>query len=251
MCSPPVSAQADPLTLVRQYTAAESRNDIEGMLALFSDDAILEGTGLCAVNPCVGKTSIRGELNRRVAASTTIAIASEQVDGATVTVRYAQRTADTPEPAERQINVGVVTVRDDLIASIQTSTRPRPAPLALRVGRLDAGVYIDRGRGLVVLTEGCNEPAATDTDTVLRPRADSEAAELAFPSGVACPVEHISGDNTYLVPDQAGWYVDMFTGEKVITAAACPAVRSTQVALVRYSRVILLGDRPSVCHRGN
>ena len=122
--------------------------------------------------------------------------------------------------------------------------------MPLRVERLETEVYLDHGRGLVVLTDGCNEPAATDTDAVLRPRADSEAAELAFPSGVACPVEYVGGDNTYLVPDQAGWYVDLVTGEPIIPAAACPALRSTQAALVRYDRVVLLGDRPSVCHRG-
>ena len=193
--------------------------------------------------------SIREELNRRIDASSSIEIASERVDGVTVTVRYALRTADTPEPAEPQINIGVVTVRDNLISSIQTSIAPRPSPMTLHVGRLEADAYLDRARELVVLTEGCGEPAAIDTDAVLRPRAESEAAEVAFASGAVCAVEYIGGDNTYLVPDGAAWYVDMFTGEKIIAIAACPEAQPTQRALVRHGRVILLGEQPSVCHQ--
>jgi len=170
----PASAQGDPLTVFHQYTAAESRNDVEGMLALLIEDATLQGTGLCTIDPCVGKMSIREELNRRIGANTSVEVASERVDGTTVTVRYAQRTADVPEPAERQINIGVVMVRDELIASILTSIAPRPAPLTLHISRLEPEVYIDRARGLVVLTEGCMEPVGMGMDAALRAGAESE-----------------------------------------------------------------------------
>ena len=55
ICALPASADPDPLNVFRQYTAAESRNDIEAMLALFTEDATLQGTGLCTIDPCIGK----------------------------------------------------------------------------------------------------------------------------------------------------------------------------------------------------
>jgi hypothetical protein len=123
----------------------------------------------------------------------------------------------------------------------------RPAPLALRVRWLELDTYLDRGRGLVVLTDGCQEPAVDDTAGLLRPRPDSNAPELAFPSGEACPVTFVGGDNVYLQSGADGEYTDVVSGQTLRTAD-CPDLPAVEPALVRFDRVILLGGQPRVCH---
>jgi hypothetical protein len=66
--STPAPAQIDPLSLAQQDAAAESRGDVVAALALYSDDAVIQGGGLCAAAPCVGRAAIQKELERRVAA---------------------------------------------------------------------------------------------------------------------------------------------------------------------------------------
>lgn len=63
--STPAPAQVDPALLAKRDMAAESRGDVAAALALYSDDSIVQGGGLCWT-PCVGKTAIRKELERRV-----------------------------------------------------------------------------------------------------------------------------------------------------------------------------------------
>ena len=43
------------------------RGDVAGVLAIFGDNPVFEGFGLCAATPCVGKDAIRRELEREVA----------------------------------------------------------------------------------------------------------------------------------------------------------------------------------------
>jgi hypothetical protein len=108
-------------------------------------------------------------------------------------------------------------------------------------------IYLDRGGRLVVLTEECQEPAAFETDVVLRSRADSDEAELAFPSGQVCPVSFVGNDNAYFTSATEGGYTDVYTGQTVHTAG-CPDLSSVEPALVRFDLVILMAERPSVCH---
>jgi hypothetical protein len=123
----------------------------------------------------------------------------------------------------------------------------RPPTAALRVSLLVPDIYLDRGGKLAILTEECQEPAAVDTDVLLRLRADSDEPELAFPSGQACPVSFVGNDNAYFTSATDGGYTDVYTGLSVRTAD-CPEVSSVEPALVRYNLVILMGDQPSVCH---
>lgn len=46
---------------------AHRRGDIAGVMATLTDDAVLEGWGLCTPRPCVGKAAIQREVERRVA----------------------------------------------------------------------------------------------------------------------------------------------------------------------------------------
>jgi hypothetical protein len=123
----------------------------------------------------------------------------------------------------------------------------RPVAVALRVWLLDPDIYLDRVRRLVVFTEECQELAADDTDVLLRPRADSDEPELAFPSGLACPVSFVGNDNAYFTSAAEGGYTDFQTGLTVRTAD-CPDLWAFEPALVRYNLVILMGEQPSICH---
>jgi hypothetical protein len=79
--STPAPAQVDPASLAQRDLAAESRGDVAAALALYSDDAIVQGGGLCAAAPCVGKAAIQKELERRVAARNRFTIIDKCVSG--------------------------------------------------------------------------------------------------------------------------------------------------------------------------
>ena len=49
--SPVAHAQRDPAALLEHAVEAIARGDTAGALALFADDAILDGAGLCAATP--------------------------------------------------------------------------------------------------------------------------------------------------------------------------------------------------------
>lgn len=46
------------------------RGDVAGVMALFTDDAVYAGWGLCAAAPCVGKATIQRQMEREVADNT-------------------------------------------------------------------------------------------------------------------------------------------------------------------------------------
>ena len=78
--STPAPAQVDPAALAEQDLAAESRGDVAAALALYTDDAIVQYGGLCW-SPCIGKSAIRKELERRVAAKNQFKIIGKYVSG--------------------------------------------------------------------------------------------------------------------------------------------------------------------------
>ena len=78
--STPAPAQVDPASLAERDLAAESRGDVAAALALYNDDAIVQYGGLCWT-PCVGKTAIQKELERRVAAKNRWTIIGKYVSG--------------------------------------------------------------------------------------------------------------------------------------------------------------------------
>jgi len=61
------SVKVDPLSLVQRDLADETRGDVAGAVALYSDDAVIQNGGLCTPT-CVGKEAIQKEIERRVAA---------------------------------------------------------------------------------------------------------------------------------------------------------------------------------------
>jgi hypothetical protein len=78
--SAPAPAEVNPASLAEQDMAAQSRGDAAAALALYSDDAIVQYGGLCWT-PCVGKTAIQKELERRVAAKNRWTIIGKYVSG--------------------------------------------------------------------------------------------------------------------------------------------------------------------------
>lgn len=51
---------------------ALNRGDVAGVMAAYADDAVFDGWGLCAPNPCVGKAAIQREIERQVADRTQV-----------------------------------------------------------------------------------------------------------------------------------------------------------------------------------
>ena len=60
-------AQADPKALLQKQFEMLTRGDVAGALALYTDDAVVDGAGLCVAAPCVGKAAIQKEFEHRIA----------------------------------------------------------------------------------------------------------------------------------------------------------------------------------------
>jgi hypothetical protein len=84
--STPAPAQVDPAALAQQDVAAESRGDVAGALALYSDDAIVAYGGLCWT-PCAGKAAVQKEIERRVEAKNHAKIIGKYVSGNVAVVK--------------------------------------------------------------------------------------------------------------------------------------------------------------------
>jgi hypothetical protein len=91
--STPTPAQVDPASLAQRDVAAQSRGDVAVSLALYGDDAIVQGGGLCWT-PCVGKAAVQKELERRVAAKNHAKIIGQYVSGNVAVVKTEVRLID-------------------------------------------------------------------------------------------------------------------------------------------------------------
>ena len=60
-------AQVDPKDLLQKQFETLARGDVAGALALYTDDAVVDGAGLCAAAPCVGKAAIQKEFEHQIA----------------------------------------------------------------------------------------------------------------------------------------------------------------------------------------
>jgi ketosteroid isomerase-like protein len=57
-------AQGDPVAIIQKYFDARARGDLKAALALWADDAVIDGGGRCWKSPCVGKAAIRKRFER-------------------------------------------------------------------------------------------------------------------------------------------------------------------------------------------
>src|ERR1043165_1473496 len=83
--APVVRAQADPVAVFRQAVDARNRGGIDGLMALFTDDAVRQD-GSCPT-PCVGTAAIRRTMEQNIAEHFQATVLSAQATGGTVTAR--------------------------------------------------------------------------------------------------------------------------------------------------------------------
>jgi hypothetical protein len=79
-------AKVDPLSLAERDLADETRGDVAGAVALYSDDGVIQNGGLCAP-ACVGKEAIQKEIERRVAAKNRWKVVGKYVSGNVAVVK--------------------------------------------------------------------------------------------------------------------------------------------------------------------
>ena len=90
-------AQADPKALLQKQFEALARGDVAGALALYTDDAVVDGAGLCGAAPCVGKAAIQKEFEHQIANKMQATGLNYYVDGTVVTARYAVQSDSTQQ----------------------------------------------------------------------------------------------------------------------------------------------------------
>ena len=131
-------AQSDPAALIQQHVAAIARGDAAAALALYTDDAVLDGGGPlaggpCGVAPCVGKAAIQKELERRVAAHQRATNLKTYVSGNVVTFRAeSQNDATQKAGVERIIGWGIIQTKGDKISYFYTGLLERTDPQTAR-----------------------------------------------------------------------------------------------------------------------
>jgi limonene-1,2-epoxide hydrolase len=131
--APVALAQSDPAALLKQHAEAINRGDAAGALALFADDAVIDGIGRCAAAPCVGKAVIQKELERQVGDKQHITILKQYVSGNVLTGR-AELRSDTIKKAgvERVISWGIFETKDEKIAYARIGIADRSDPQTAR-----------------------------------------------------------------------------------------------------------------------
>ena len=116
-----VAAADDPATVVRRFIEVRNRYDVEGTLALVTDDIRFVAGPYCTpATPCVGVATQRAELKNFIADRVQVAIVGvPQVSGTTVRIRTEVR-ADPFRAAgvERTVENETVEVRDGKVASL-------------------------------------------------------------------------------------------------------------------------------------
>ena len=128
--------EADPAAIFRQYADAVNAGDVDGALALFTEDATWVRGGRCPPGACAGQAAVRAELEKDVADHHQIDIVDTQVSDNVLTARVELRTDGTRAAGvERIIQVFTVEFRGDKISALQARpdlTDPQTSTLAGR-----------------------------------------------------------------------------------------------------------------------
>ncbi len=131
-----VGQEADPAAIFRQYADAVNQGDVDGALALFTEDATWVRGGRCPPGACAGQAAVRAELEKDVADHHQIDIVDTQVSDNVLTARVELRTDGTlAAGVERIIQVFTVEFRGDKISALQARpdlTDPQTSTLAGR-----------------------------------------------------------------------------------------------------------------------
>ena len=130
--------EADPAAIFRQYAEAVNAGDVDGALALFTEDATWVRGGRCPPGACAGQAAVRAELETEVANNHRSDIIDIQVTDSTLTARAEFQTDRTREAGvERIVLAYTVELRGDQISALQA--RPDltdPQTAAFTGGRL-------------------------------------------------------------------------------------------------------------------
>jgi ketosteroid isomerase-like protein len=131
--APVALAQSDPEAILNKHREAIARGDAAAALALYADDAVIDGGGLCQAAPCVGKAAIQKELERRVAEKPHVTILKQYVSGNVVTSRVEVR-SDTIKKAgvERVIGWVIIELKGEKIAYVRGGIGDRSDPQTIR-----------------------------------------------------------------------------------------------------------------------
>jgi hypothetical protein len=127
----PSFAAVDFRVLVQQHVDALNRGDVAGVMATFSEDAMVSNVGLCAAAPCIGKAAIQREMERRAGIHVNFKIISLRESNSSGVGR-AEITADNTRACgvQRILASFDVQVKDDKITSFPVrfdSTDPQTA----------------------------------------------------------------------------------------------------------------------------
>ena len=131
-------AKSNPAAVLKKHVDAIARGDVAGALALYTDDAVIDGGGPlaggpCAAAPCVGKAAIQKELELRVASHQHATILKTYVSGNVVTFRAESRNDATQKAGvERIITWGILQMKDDKISYWHSGILERTDPQTAR-----------------------------------------------------------------------------------------------------------------------
>jgi len=106
---------------------------VAGALALYADDAVIDGGGLCQAAPCVGKAAIQKELERRVASHPSRTFLQQYVSGNVVTSRAEVRNDMVKQAGLERVIGWVITVMEgEKIAYVHGGMGDRSDPQTAR-----------------------------------------------------------------------------------------------------------------------
>lgn len=119
--STPAPAKDNALSLAQRDVAALNRGDAAAGLALYSDDAVMQGGPLCIATPCVGKEAIQKNVEARVAAKAHPTIIGKYVSGNVAAVQVEVRNNLTQKAGvDRFIVWNIFEAKGDKIAAVES-----------------------------------------------------------------------------------------------------------------------------------
>lgn len=151
----PVRAQDDLLATYQQLLDAFSAGDIDGAVAFFTDDAVVESS--TCTPPCVGKEEIRGWLDGLNAGNFQIlSPASGDVSDNTLTARWEAKDPELVPAAgvERIVVMETVEFTGDKISSLSSGFDVTDEQTATFLAFLEAQAELPATGGLPPTSEG-------------------------------------------------------------------------------------------------
>ncbi len=125
-------AQSDTVAIVEKYRNALNRGDVDAVLALFADDAVVEAGPVCNRTPCVGKAAIRKRIELMVKMKAKNTITANYPSGNVVTSLVEHRMNQLPQAGVERIKFwAIYEIKGDKILSLR-SIRERSDPQTAR-----------------------------------------------------------------------------------------------------------------------